>query len=135
MNNKNKFILSQKELILTGNIIFQLTPIEDNCLEIINLPKKYHNNKSVIDGFNKKIITIGRDKGCDFAFPKDKNFSRLQTTIEFDEETKEWSVIDGSKEKESTNGTWIFGTHSFLIKNEMIVEILNCQIKIIEIKN
>ena len=134
LNNKNKYILNQKELILTGNIIFQLTPVKDNCIEIINLSKN-SNNKSMIDGFNKKIITIGRNKECDFAFPKDKNFSRFQTTIEFDEEKKQWSIFDGNKEKESTNGTWIFGTHSFLIKNEMIVEILNCQIKILEIKN
>ena len=32
-------------------------------------------------------------------------------------------------------GTWIFGTHSFLIKKEMIVEILNSKIKIKEKKN
>ena len=70
LNNKKKFIISQKELILTGNIIFQLTPIEDNCLEIINLSKKNHNNKSIIDGFNKKIITIGRNKKCFFCISK-----------------------------------------------------------------
>ena len=138
LNNKNKFIINQKELILTGNKIFQITPKEDSSIEIINLSKNNYyndNNKYIIDGFNKKIITIGRNKDCDFSFPKDKNFSRYQTTFEFDEETKKWSIIDGYKDKGSTNGTWIFGIHSFLIKNEMIVEILNCQIKIIELKN
>lgn len=134
LNNKNKFILNQKELILTGNIIFQVK-VNDNFIEITNLSKNPNNNKYIIDGFNKKIITIGRHKDCDFSFPKDKRFSRYQTTIEFNEETKKWSIIDGYNDKESTNGTWIFGTHSFLIKDEMIVEILNCQIKIIEIKN
>ena len=134
LNNKNKFILNQKELILTGNIIFQVK-VNDNFIEITNLSKNPNNNKYIIDGFNKKIITIGRHKDCDFSFPKDKRFSRYQTTIEFNEETKKWSIIDGYNDKESTNGTWIFGTHSFLIKDEMIVEILNCQIKIIEIKS
>ena len=134
LDNKNKFILNQKELILTGNIIFQVK-VNDNFIEITNLSKNPNNNKYIIDGFNKKIITIGRHKDCDFSFPKDKRFSRYQTTIEFNEETKKWSIIDGYNDKESTNGTWIFGTHSFLIKDEMIVEILNCQIKIIEIKN
>ena len=43
--------------------------------------------------------------------------------------------MDGYQNKSSTNGTWIFGTHSFLIKDEMIVEILNCQVKILEIRN
>ena len=134
LNNKNKFILNQKELIFTGNVIFQVTPLKDNCLEIINLSKKNYNyNRYVVDGFNKKTITIGRNKDCDFSFPKDKSFSRFQTTIEFDEEIRKWSIIDGYKDKYSTNGTWLFGTHSFKIKDEMIVEILNCQIKITEI--
>ena len=135
LNNKNKFILNQKELILTGNTIFQLTPKEHNCIEIINLSKNNHNNKYIVDGFNKKVITIGRNKDCDFSFPKDKSFSRYQTTFEFNEETKKWSIIDGYKDKGSTNGTWIFGVHSFLIKDEMIVEILNRKIKIKEIKD
>lgn len=70
-----------------------------------------------------------------FLFPKDKSFSRFQTTFEYDDIKKEWSIIDGKEKKSSTNGTWIFGTHSFIIKNEMIVEILNSKIKIKEIKN
>ena len=48
---------------------------------------------------------------------------------------KEWTVIDGKENKCSTNGTWIFGTHSFLIKKEMMVEILNSKIIIKEINN
>ena len=136
LNNENKYILKQKELISAGNIIFQVNAFDNNCLEIINLTnKKYSNYRRVFDGFNKKIVTIGRHKDCDYFFAKDKSFSRYQTTFDFDENKKEWSVIDGKDNKGSTNGTWIFGIHSFLIKNEMIVEILNSKIKIKEIKN
>ena len=74
-------------------------------------------------------------KNVIFFFVKDKSFSRYQTSFEFDENTKEWSIIDGKDNKGSTNGTWIFGTHSFLIKKEMIVEILNSKIRIKEINN
>jgi hypothetical protein len=134
LNNENKYLLKRKELISAGNIIFQVNALE-NCLEIINLTnKKYSNYRRVFDGINKKIVTIGRHKDCDFFFAKDKSFSRYQTTFEFDDNSKEWSVIDGKDNKGSTNGTWIFGTHSFIIKNEMIVEILNSKIKIKEIK-
>ena len=136
LNNERKYILKRKELISAGNIIFQVTPIDNNCLEIINLThRKRSNNKKIFDGFIQKKITIGRHKDCDFFFPKDKSFSRYQTTFEFDEEQKEWSVLDGKDNKGSTNGTWIFGIHSFLIKNEMIVEILNSKIRIKEIRN
>jgi hypothetical protein len=134
--NEHKYILKQKEIISAGNIIFQVSPIENNCLEIINLTnKKAINNKQIFPGIHNKIVTIGRHKDCDFFFPKDKSFSRYQTTFQYDETKKEWSVIDGKDNKGSTNGTWIFGTHSFLIKKEMIVEILNSKIKITEIKS
>ena len=137
LTNDNKLALKQKELISAGSIIFQVNPIGNNNLEIINLSgkKRSPNYKQTFDGFNKKVVTIGRHKECDFFFPKDKSFSRYQTSFEFDENNKEWYIIDGKDNKGSTNGTWIFGTHSFLIKKEMIVEILNSKIKIKEIKN
>ena len=137
LTNDNKLALKQKELISAGSIIFQVNPIGNNNLEIINLSSKKRspNYKQTFDGSNKKVVTIGRHKECDFFFPKDKSFSRYQTSFEFDENKKEWYIIDGKDNKGSTNGTWIFGTHSFLIKNEMIVEILNSKIKIKEIKN
>ena len=135
LNNEKKYILKRKELISAGNIIFQITPLDNNCLEIINLTnQKYCNKRRVFDGLSKKTITIGRHKECDFFFARDKSFSRYQTTLEFDDNKYEWTVIDGKDNKGSTNGTWVFGIHSFLIENEMIVEILNSKIRIKEIK-
>ena len=131
LRNKNKYILKQKEIISAGSIIFQVNPINSNELEIINLTNK--KNIKIFDGTKQKLVTIGRHKECDFSFPKDKSFSRYQTCFEYDENTKEWSIIDG-KDKDSTNGTWIFGTHSFLIKDEMIIEVLNSKIIIKEIQ-
>ena len=130
LRNKNKYVIKQKEIISAGSIIFQITPINDNELEIINLTNKKY--RKIIDGNKQKLVTIGRHKECDFSFPKDKSFSRYQTCFEYDEDKKEWTVIDG-KDKDSTNGTWIFGTHSFLIKDEMFIEVLNSKIKIKEI--
>ena len=130
LRNKNKYVIKQKEIISAGSIIFQITPINDNELEIINLTNKKY--RKIFDGNKQKLVTIGRHKECDFSFPKDKSFSRYQTCFEYDEEKKEWTVIDG-KDKDSTNGTWIFGTHSFVIKDEMFIEVLNSKIKIKEI--
>ena len=130
LRNKNKYVIKQKEIISAGSIIFQITPINDNELEIINLTNKKY--RKIFDGNKQKLVTIGRHKECDFSFPKDKSFSRYQTCFEYDEEKKVWTVIDG-KDKDSTNGTWIFGTHSFLIKDEMFIEVLNSKIKIKEI--
>ena len=131
LRNKNKYPLKQKEIISAGSVIFQVNPIiNTNELEIINLT--YKKNNKIFDGNKQKLVTIGRHKECDFSFPRDKSFSRYQTSFEYDENKKEWSIIDG-KDKDSTNGTWIFGTHSFLIKDEMTIEVLNSKIIIKEI--
>ena len=67
LNHENKYILKRKELISAGNIIFQVSPKNNNCIEIINLTsKKLINKRQIFDGFNKKRVTIGRHKDCDF---------------------------------------------------------------------
>ena len=126
--------IKQKELIIAGNIVFQVSPISNNKLEIINLSKENESSepKQTFDASSKKEITIGRNKDCDFPFPGNKSFSRIQTTFEYSEENKEWEIIDGSKIKSSTNGTWVFCTHSFPIKNNMIIEIMNYRLQITE---
>ena len=126
--------LKQKEIISAGNIIFQVTPLENNNLEVVNLSKQNLSMtpKQTFNASSKKEVTIGRNKECDFAFPNNKSFSRIQTTFEFDEENQEWVIIDGSRTKSSTNGTWVFCTHSFNISNKMIVEVLNNRIQITE---
>ena len=130
--------IRQKEIISAGNVIFQITPLEGNKLEIENLSKKLPNedkNKRIFDPSETKEITIGRDPKCTFAFPKDKSFSRCQTTFIFEEQENTWRIIDGSKTKSSTNGTWTFGTHSFEIKDQMTVEILTTKVKFTLLEN
>ena len=126
--------MKQKEIISAGNIIFQVTPIENNNLEIINLSNKDLSTapKQTFDASSKKEVTIGRNKDCDFSFHNNKSFSRIHTSFEYDEEKQEWIIIDGSRTKSSTNGTWVFCTHSFPIKDKMVVEVLNNRIQINE---
>ena len=134
LTNGYNLPIKQKEVISAGNIFFQITPLENNNLEIVNLSKQ---NLSVIpkqtyDASSKKEVTIGRNKDCDFSFPNNKSFSRIQTTFEFDEENQEWVIIDGSRTKSSTNGTWVFCTHSFPVKDKMIFEVLSKRVQIHE---
>jgi len=138
LTNGYRLPLKQKEIILAGNVVFQINPLQNNVLEITNLSSQDLSSipKRTFDASSKKEVTIGRNKDCDFAFPSNKSFSRFQTTFEFDEENQEWVIIDGSKSKSSTNGTWAFCTHSFPVKDKMIVEILSNRIQISEeIKN
>ena len=134
LTNGYNLPLKQKEIISVGNIIFQISPIENNHLEIVNLSQQSlsASPKQTFDPSSKKEVTIGRNKDCDFSFHNNKSFSRIQTTFEFDEENQEWIIIDGSRTKSSTNGTWVFCSHSFPIKDKMIVEVLNNKFQIEE---
>ena len=83
LTNGYNLPLKQKEIISAGNIIFQVSPIENNNLEIVNLSKQNLSisPKQTFDASSKKEVTIGRNKDCDFAFPNNKSFSRIQTTF------------------------------------------------------
>ena len=134
LNHEYYLPIKKKELIIAGNIVFQVSPISNNKLEVMNLSKGNESSQptQTFDASSKKEVTIGRNKDCDFPFPGNKSFSRIQTTFEYNEENKEWEIIDGSKIKSSTNGTWVFCTHSFPIKNSMIIEIMNHRLQITE---
>ena len=131
LTGKFSLPIKQKEIISAGNVIFQVTPIENNQIEIMNLSRKENSiePKQIFDCKINRDITIGRDKNCDFSYVKDKSFSRIQTSFSFDKKHKYWVISDGSKFKSSTNGTWVFGIHSFEIMDEMLVEILTSKIK------
>ena len=138
LTNEYNLPLKQKEIFTAGNIIFQANPLENNNLEISNLSKKELSMipTQTFNASSKKEITIGRNKNCDFAFPGNKSFSRIQTTFEFDEEKQQWIIFDGSKTKSSTNGTRVFCSHSYPIKDKMTFEIFNNRIQVSEeIKN
>ena len=131
LTGKFSLPIKQKEIISAGNVIFQVTPIENNQIEITNISRKEDSieHKQIFECDINRDITIGRDKNCDFSFVKDKSFSRIQTSFSFDKKNKYWVISDGSKVKSSTNGTWVFGIHSFEIMDEMLVEILTSKIK------
>jgi pSer/pThr/pTyr-binding forkhead associated (FHA) protein len=76
--------------------------------------------------FNKKIITIGRDKDSD-VFIDDKLLSRKQCYIYYQEDENDdnnnytWFINDGDiNGKKSTNDTWIYSIKDTLIYDQMI---------------
>ena len=134
LNSNYDIILNRREIISIGNSIFQFTPLDEDNLEINILAMKdpsinnsLMETKRFFDKNHTQIITIGRDSKCTYSFKNDKSYSRIQTTITY--ENGKWVIRDGSGVRESTNGTWVFGLHSFVIKNNMIVEVLSTKIK------
>jgi hypothetical protein len=130
--------LKQKEFLAIGNSIFQITPLKNDNLEIhiiAGYPYVNDNNNTPTSIEPRKFfdkneineITIGRDSKCTYPFKTDNSFSRIQTTIGY--ENGSWIIRDGTKFKPSKNGTWLFGLHSFPIKDDLTVEALSTKIR------
>lgn len=62
-------------------------------------------------------ITIGRSHECSIAF-KEGNLSRVQCRIDFIDD--KWIIKDGTGQKPSTNGTWLFAGEEEKIYDKMI---------------
>ena len=146
LNVDYELVLKRREILSIGTSIFQFTPLDGDNLEINilamqNMSHTINSNNSdesiepkrFFSGYNTPQITIGRNEECTYCFKNDKSYSRVQTTIRYEDE--HWVIRDGSKEKPSTNGTWVFGLHSFVIKDEMVVEVLNAKLRFVLINN
>ena len=115
-NKKNKIY---KDAFTIGSNLFTVRTLKtrNNTIEISFNDKNYKFPKE------KSEITIGRDKNCDIVLLNERDVSRIQTSIYFDCKEDDWFIIDGSKEKESTNGTWLTLMNTTEIYDNMILEI------------
>ena len=125
-------IISKREIITIGNTIFQVLLIDNENIELTVILSKHKEKlgdkvKKVYNKNEMSEISLGRDENCTYPFINDKAFSRQQTLIKY--ENGNWVIKDGDGIKSSLNGTWVFGLHSFQIKDEMIVEVLTSKLK------
>lgn len=122
--------MTEIEFIFIANSVFQLIPLQDGTLEISILAAK----KNVTDVTKniyrrQEVITIGKESNCTYSFPDEKCVSHINTTIYYDDKINGWVIRDGDKKsKPSTNGTWLFGMHSFPITDGLVVEFLTCKL-------
>ena len=115
-----KFKIDKKIFVSLGEVHFSIEPIENNKL-IIEIT--FENNSIKQFTFynkNNNIITIGRGKKCNIVL-SNLSYSRIQCSIVF--ENNFWFIIDGDREKESTNGTWVFINWDYDIEDNFIFRI------------
>ena len=79
-----------------------------------------------------KRIIIGRTPDCDIKI-NDKLLSKCQASVSFVPDTQQWVLVDGFKNKPSTNGTWIYLNENFEMHTGMIFKanqtIFNVELK------
>ena len=84
-----------------------------------NEKNKFETKEFKIDKKKDKIITIGRSKKCDLSI-EDMMMSKIQSCIKYNSKEKNYYLYDGSVEKESMNGTWVYILNPVLITDNFI---------------
>ena len=69
--------------------------------------------------FEEQELVIGRSPNCDIRVD-DELLSKVQATIHFDQNIKEWVLEDGFMGKRSTNGTWLYLNEEIPIMSGML---------------
>ena len=113
---ENKFKITAKHIISLGDIHLSVESNEanGNTLKIDIVSK---NETTITKTFNPNtcsIVKIGRKKDNEFVILSN-TISNIQTTIIYDKINKCWFIFDGSGNKHSTNGSWIYLNFDWLI--------------------
>lgn len=91
------------------------------------MPSKYKNEeiKYSFNSKDAKCILIGRDKKSDIKLDWDKSYSKIQSTLFFDDFSNRWKFMDGSSKGLSRNGSWLYVSKSFEISDGLILKVGN----------
>lgn len=134
LNPNLRYPITKNQKILLSEHLFDVTPIADGKMEIIVINGNADNKDNSVkrltfDSRKTTIVTVGRDKVCTISL-KDKGFSKVHSTFLWNPHKKIWEIKDGTEEKPSTNGTWIYAESSFEIVDDTIIEVGSSKLKI-----
>jgi hypothetical protein len=123
--------------------VFKVRTIENESqLTILKLSckrspeeEKYIFNSSDYLSDSAKPITIGRDKKCQIVYVNDKSFSKIHSSIIYNKNIKKWEIIDGTYEKNSTNGVWVIPKHSHEIYDGLTFKLMGYSKFVINVNN
>lgn len=145
-------ILVKKELIALGDIVIEIES-KGKLLKIKKVAAKQEDvTEYEYNADHTQLITIGRSKDCTICF-KSNSLSKFNLSICYRKSTikdmqvcnasnceklmrhftesdlrdstvvRYWEIIDGKILKPSTNGVWIFSTHSYELYDGLVVKV------------
>jgi hypothetical protein len=127
-----EYIISKKQYFQLGQVVVYAEPLVNKNISFsIFLPSNSESTKKSIYLFKpeQSPVVIGRTK-CSLNIDH-PSLSKKHCTVIYNEQEEMWSIVDGNKEKNSTNGTWIWVNSKFeLFEKKTIVKIGNYKIKI-----
>lgn len=125
--------LNHTEMIFFGKQLFQLKPNnKTGSIKVIKLSEKENQNDNAYEfSYKNDTITIGRGENCDIYLSDcEADVSKVQCSLQYSAEDKQWMLRDGTGEKKSTNGTWLICSHSYPLYNDMEIEIFSNVLKV-----
>lgn len=132
INGDYQLYLFQKEIVILNRCLLEINSAEGylsiNVITGKSDDKIRSNDEYIIHKDTTKLVTIGRDPKCNISFTNNINISRIQCSLIYDDEVEEWILMDGISQKNSKNGTWVLGNHSFEIQSNLMIEILSSKI-------
>ena len=110
--------LKKKKYFQIGDIVFHAEPSVDNGLKI-SIHKENSNNKYEEHFFdsNSEEVLLGRSDICNIKL-ESNILSKVHCTFKFNIKEKAWYVSDGTGERSSTNGTWMFCNSKYELNDE-----------------
>ena len=99
---------------------------------IIEYGQSENLTKSVLKSSEKKMYCIGRKADSEILI-NDNRFSREQAMIYY--ENNNWYIKDGSIEKPSSSGTWLYVDKKFQINNSFVFKLGTSKMKLDLIEN
>lgn len=123
--------INKSEVLSLGKILLQVVPnSKNNSIKLINLNEEDKAISTKIFNSTLQEITIGRSNKCSFCLENEIDISKIQCTLYYSQQRKAWVLIDGSKTKPSTNGSWLVASHSYPLYDDIELEIFSNVIKI-----
>lgn len=99
------FPIQHKSYFSFGMAAIAIEPINNSDSIIISVLDSGNSKEYSFNKENRPEITIGRKKSCNVHIPMTL-VSKIHCTIIYDKEKNYWSIINGYKNKKSTNGLW-----------------------------
>jgi len=102
---EKKMMIRSKCIISLGDIHFSIE-VENSNLKL-EMVLQNEETKTKVFVKENKVVRIGRNKDNEI-YLNNLAFSRVHTSLIYDEIEQAWGLQDGFDNKTSTNGTWIY---------------------------
>ena len=122
INPGSRWVINKNEKYLVGDMVIKLEPSGKEIVVTRLVTNRHREALSKVFKSTDGIITIGRNKNCNFPL-ESTLMSRVHASVYFNDLTNNWELKDGEMSKPSANGCYVFTTNSVEIHDKLEVKV------------